>query len=327
MKGFNNCGLALAALTLLASSASADRNDPGSLLIYPAVSTSAGGPGLTASGDLTLFSITNTSSTESVRVHVIYVDGDDCSKTNLFETLTPNDTFTAITNSWIPASGAGYIYAYALSMSGQPVDFDHLVGSGALISPYAGGSARYNAMVFEGQTGHGNTTDLDSDGLRDLDGQEYSATPDRVLIPSFIGQDAKAFGGNLVLLGLTGTKFDTTADLLIYNDNEQVFSSQVTFDCWDIRPLLSISGIFRNDFLHMNTTNDPDEIRGAPSLESGWFIMDGAVANSSTTTIADPAFLALYLESTPFYGLSATLPFTLGEQTNGQILSQSLSGN
>ena len=111
------------------------------------------------------------------------------------------------------------------------------------------------------------------------------------------------------------------------NDNEQVFSSQVTFDCWDIRPLLSISGIFRNDFLHMNTTNDPDEIRGAPVLESGWFIMDGAVANSSTTTIADPAFLALYLESTPFYGLSATLPFTLGEQTNGQILSQSLSGN
>jgi hypothetical protein len=314
-----NRGLALAALALLASTATAERNDPGSLLLYPEYVT---GP-----GQFTLLTVTNTSGTEDVRVHFNFIDGEDCSKSNAFENLTPRDTLTVLSQTLSPTAGRGYAYAYALSATGQAVDFDHLIGSLITIDGWSNSEYAMNALVFEGKTGPGNPTDLDSDGLRDLDGQEYGKTPDRIAIPRFFGQLGMKSNdrAELVLIGLTGTQFDTTADFLIYNDNEEVFSAQHTFDCWDRVPLLAISGAFGQSFLLNATNHDPGEVLGFPAKETGWFVIDGGVANSSTTTVADPAFLAVMIELSRVS--SASLPFTLGEQSNGQILSQSLSGN
>jgi hypothetical protein len=311
--------LALAALAALTPSVRAERNDPGSLLIYPEY--------LTGAGNFTLLTVTNTSADHEIRVHFNFIDGEDCSKSNAFETLTPRDTLTVASQTLSPTPGRGYAYAYALGPTGQPVDRDHLIGVSLTFDGFTGSEYALNALVFEGKTGEGNATDLDGDGLRDLDGQEYGKTPDRIAIPRFFGQldPAASEGADLILIGLTGTKFQTTADFLIYNDNEEVFSSQHTFDCWDRVRLLAISGAFSNEFLLNATNQDPGEVLGFPARETGWFLIDGGVASSTTTSISDPALLAVMVEQSRIS--AASLPFTLGEQANGQILSQSLSGN
>ncbi len=318
--------LALAVLPLTAALAAAERNDPGSLLIFPEFDNRPGA--------VTFISVTNTNDDPvdgSVRVHFNYIDGESCQKADASEMLTPNDTITLFAHAHAPYHGRGFAYAYArgISTSG-PITFDHLIGSALIYDGLTATEYSVNALVYAGQTGEGNNTDVDSDGIRDLDGSEYGLAPDRIAIPRFFGQLYPHEGddflhGELVLVGMTGTKFDTTISFLIYNDNEEEFSASHTFSCWDRVPLLQVSGVFSNTFLQNYTDNDDDEILGLPNWESGWFVMDGQSASSTTTTIQDPAFLAVLVEASRFS--SASLPFTLGEQDNGDLLPQSLSGD
>lgn len=309
-----------AVLALFASSALAERNDPGSLMIFPEYDSRP--------GSYTFLTVTNVNPSESVRVHFNFVDGEDCGTNNAYETLTPRDTITFFSSALSPTPGRGFCYAYARGITNaDAIDFDYLIASQITLDGTTSSEYQLNALMFEGKTGEGNSTDLDSDGRRDLDGAEYGATPDRIAIPRFFGQidgDGQV-RAELILIGLTGTKFDTTADFLIYNDNEEVFSSQYTFDCWERVPLLAISGAFSNDFLQNGTNNDPGEIQGFPIFESGWFIMNGAVANSTAASVGQPAMLAVMVEVSRLS--AASLPYTIGEQTNGQLLSQSVSGN
>ena len=114
-------------------------------------------------------------------------------------------------------------------------------------------------------------------------------------------------------------------DLLIYNDNEQVFSGEYTFTCWDAVHLDNVSGAFTQAFLE-TTDHDEDEIRGLNMLESGWARMDGGVASSSAATIDDPAFAVALLE---FIGVfaAADLPFENGVQYNGALLPRNVQGD
>jgi len=312
-------GLTLA-LGLLAATAQADRNDPGSLLIYPEYDSRP--------GSFTFLTVTNTHPTESVRVHFNWVNEETCLKNNASKTLTPRDTVTFYSSTSNPNQHRGFCFAYARSSAnGQPIDFDYLIGSSISMIGSTASEYSMNALVFAGQTGHGNSTEVTPNGDRDLDGVEYSKTPDEIAIPRFFGQ-TEVQGmprADLILIGLTGTRFETSIDFLIYNDNEEVFSSEYSFDCWDRVPLLDISGAFRNDFLLNGTNHDPGEILGFNLFESGWFIMDGGIATSTTTSIPDPAFLAVMVELGRMS--SADLPFTIGEQENGGLLSTSLSGN
>ena len=312
--------LLASALVLSVGSVQAERNDPGSLLIFPEYDSRP--------GSYTFLTVTNLHSTESIRVHFNYVSGDTCMKSDALETMTPRDTVTFFSTTQSPTPGRGYCYAYARGMStSTPIDFDYLIATQITLDGMTGSQYQINAMVFEGMTGEGNPTDLDFDGNRDLDGLEYAPAPDRIAIPRFFGQ----IPGNgqpradLILIGLTGSQFETTASLLIYNDNEEVFSSQVSFDCWDRIPLTSISGAFLNSFLLGATNNDPGEILGFANFESGWFELNGLVASSTSTSISQPAMLATMIEVGRLS--SASLPFTVGEQTNGQLLPLSVSGN
>lgn len=317
--------LALASLAFC-SSALAEGNDPGSLLIFPEYDSRPGA--------VTFLTVTNTNADQSggsIRVHFNYVDGQTCLKADAMETLTPRDTVTVVSQAHAPGNHRGFCFAYARSLtSSAPVTFNHLAGSVLVMDGVSGSEYSMNALVYEGQTAEGSTTDIDFDGIRDLDGLEYGAAPDRIAIPRFFGQLPPNQGGaflssELVLVGLTGTKFNTTVNFLIYNDNEEGFSAQYSFDCWDRVPLWSISGAFGNEFLSLGTNNDPGEILGLPGWESGWFEMDGGSASSTTTTVIDPAFLAVLVEVQRMS--SASLPFTVGTQTNGDLLPGSLSGD
>lgn len=304
-----------ALLAGLAASAQAD-NRAGSLLVFPEFNNEI--------GIQQLFTITNTSATDAVTVEIVYIDGDDCTEFNRNIELTPRDTFSFLTKAHNPQMERGYAYAFAKeSAVGEPINFDYLVGSSTSISLLPHYST--NPFVFQGAGAEGTTTELNGDDLRNLDGVEYSQAPDRIVIPRFYGQSLQ-FQSKLYLIGLTGgARFATTVDFLIFNDNEEVFSSEYTFECWERVDLTDITSLVTLDFLQNGTNHDMDEVLGLSRVETGWMILDGAVANSTSTGLPDPAILAVLREGL-LTEQSADLPFVEGEQANGSLLARSLDG-
>ena len=304
----------------MASSAMADGRNPGSLLLYPEFDN--------RDGIVTVLTITNTAvNVGDVDVEFVYIgrygsSGTyiNCEEFNRTERLTDNDTLTLITNFHNPQYEQGFVYAFARDGVDSPIVHNWLIGNVMTVNGLDSFEYSVNPVVYEGLAG-----DANGNGLRDLNGTEYEESADLILVPRFLGQGG-IYTSELILIGLTGgAAFWTTVDFLIYNDNEVAFSASHTFYCWDRVPLLSISGAFDNQFLHDFTNDDPDEIIGLPGIEAGWILIDGGIASSVTTTIDDPAFLAVMIDVNRLS--SADLPFTIGTQDNGDLLPQSIFGD
>ncbi len=249
----------------------------------------------------------------------------DCVEFDRYEELTPNDTLSLLTRFHNPESWKGYVWVVAVNEANEPVGFDHLIGNSLTIRgedtiEYAVNPVDYRAAVAEGAS-----TDVDADGILDLNGVEYEKTAGQIQIPRFFGQGAGR-KSELLLIALSGgTRFDTTIDFLVYNDNEEVFSAEHTFTCWDHVPLIEISALFGNDFLAGSTNHDLGESLGG-GTESGWMRIDGAVANSTAASIADPAFYAVQIERTGLDQAAADLPFETCLQS-GHLLPRGLTGD
>jgi len=305
---------------------SAHYRKPGSLLLYPEFDN--------REGDITLMTITNSncSGTEDLDVEIVFIDSEDCGEFNTTITLTPCDTFTAITNFVNPNMEQGYFYAFAKNDAGDAVTRNSLIGQVMVISGIEQFDYSINPVSFLGMTGEGNGTDLDDDDIRDLDGLEYDMAPDTITIPRFLGQglDANQQGpinSHLILIGLSGGQdFSTTICFDVFNDNEESFSGEYTFYCWEKPTLLEIRGTFANSFLR-TTDHDPNEILGAADRrESGWICIDGCVASSTQESIANPAFYAVLVERISSYSVS-DLPFECGGQANGALLPRGIFGD
>jgi hypothetical protein len=325
-----------AALAVLAlgSTALAEGREPGSLLIFPEFDNRA--------GDVTMFTVTNTNTDfshnpitnlprGSVKVHFIYVGRVDasgnpvsCLEFDRETILSPGDTYTFLTRSHNPLQQQGFMYAYAKHVtSGQAIGFDYLIGNALFLNGIS--SIDYSMNPISLRAGVAGSTDLDADGNRDLDGAEYEQLPDEILIPRFLatriggGEGGPILRSDLILLGLSGgAQFETIADFLVYNDNEEVFSAQRQFRCWERIPLDVISGIFLQSFL-VTTNHAANEPLGAPGRESGWMRVDGGVAFSMIDQIDDPAIYAVLVERTARVAGAADLPFERGEQDNGSL--------
>jgi hypothetical protein len=322
----------------IASEANAGGRNPGSLLLYPEFDN--------RSATVTVLTVTNTNDDFSpsadnplvaagtVRVEFKYIGKYDsydneinCEEFNREELLTPNDTLTLLTNAHNPQHEQGYVYVFAKNMVGEKIAFNYLIGSVLTVSGLQSFEYSVNPVAFDG-IGDGTLTDLDDDNHLDLDGVEYGEAPDEILIPRFLGQAMDGFNSELIFVGLSGgAAFSTTVDFLIYNDNEEVFSSEYTFDCWSRVNLLSISGIFAQNFLAMFTNDDPQEVLGASSIESGWMKIDGGIADSTVISIDDPAFYAVLLEKVGDNRGASDLPFEKGLQANGDLLPRSIFGD
>jgi hypothetical protein len=312
-------GLFLAA-TAGAALASDGRN-AGSLLLYPEFDNRA--------GTVTVITLTNVDVNEAgddIDVEFIYIgkynsSGADigCLEFNRTERMTPADTITLITNFHNPNHEQGYVYAFAKdTVTGLPITHNFLTGNVMTVEGLSAFEYSVNPVSYVGKP-QGGTTDLDGDGHRDMDGCEYGTNPDEILIPRFLGQGG-AFDSELIMIALSGgTAFSTTIDFLIFNDNEEIFSSEHTFDCWERTHLLDISGIFHNDFLQMWTNHDANELLGAPNVETGWIRMQGAQANSTNTSLTDPSIYAVLVERIGGRGAS-DLPFEKGSRDNGELL-------
>jgi hypothetical protein len=329
---FNMLPLFAAALLGQAAAAQGTLQEPGSLLVFHEFNNRHGVQNLitvtnTADGDAT---------TDTINVEYVYrarygYDGQElnCLETNRTRTLTPNDTLSVFTVLDNPNYEQGYLYVFAKSRTtGRAVKFDHLIGTNLVLDGVLIFDYQVNPAVFKAgeALASGAQTDLDSDGIRDLNGNEYAQAPDQILIPRFIGNIPHFLESELVLVNLTGgAAFTSILDFLAYNDNEEVFSTQYQFKCWDRVPLLEISGIFANAFL-ATTNHAANEIAGATTTETGWIRIDGNTAFSTNTQIDDPAFLAVLVERLIVFE-AASLPFGQGTQNNGDLLPLSILGD
>lgn len=248
----------------------------------------------------------------------------DCSEFDRYETLTPNDTLTLITNFHNPELEQGYLVITATDPGGEPIAFNFLTGSSMSVDGLEAFDYSINPVDYRALVGKGVSTDVDLDGIRDLNGIEYERTAGQILIPRFFGQVPDLSRGELLLIGLSGGRqFTTIVDLLVYNDNEEEFSTQYEFRCWARVPLTSISQMFDNDWLRDWTNHDRTE--SVDGLESGWIRIDGGVANSRVLSIVDPAVYGVYIER--YIGNAvADLPFETSLQ-RGHLLPDSLWGD
>jgi hypothetical protein len=218
------------------------------------------------------------------------------------------------------------VYAFAKNAAGQAIAFDWLVGDNLLFDGVHALDYSINPYSFRAIPTLGHVTDLDGDGVRDLNGLEYEMAPAKIYVPRFVGQST-TYQSELVMIALTGgAQFTTTLDFLVYNDNEEVFSKNYAFRCWTKVPLTTISNTFLQSFLANSTSHAPGETIGATNVETGWFEIDGRAASSTSTVLQDPAFLAFLIEHTgPLSG--AELAFDSGRQANGDLLPLLLSGD
>ncbi len=319
-------------------------NIPGSLLLFPRFDNRP--------NTVTMVTVTNTNCDFSevglnlyngtVDVEFVYIgrygpNGSDlpCLETNRTRRLTPCDTITVLTRVDNPNHERGFLYAFAKHpVTGQAIVFNHLIGQamffggGMLSDPVRDA---LDARSFLGMGADRSPTDLDGDLVRDLDGLEYSEAPDEILIPRFMGQDGGApegggpsvFESRLVLLGLSGgIHFTTLVYILAYNDNEEPFSAQYQFRCWDDPKLRDINSSFLESFLD-TTNNDPNEIVGAVGRESGWIRVNGQIAFSSADAISNPAIYAVLFERWGSY-VVADLPWELCTQDNGDLFPKGI---
>ncbi len=319
--------LSLLFLVLAGPAAHAHQKDAGSLLLFPLFDNTR--------GRQTLLTVTNTNTDPlqgTVRLEYVYINRVGCQEFNRSRTLTPNDTLSVVTKLDNPNMVQGYVYVFAKSLTtGKAIKFDHLIGSALSL-----GSTDFelDPFVFRAgaQLAEGAATDLENggvgDGLRDLDGLEYEAAPAEILIPRFLGQGPE-FDSELILINLTGgAQFDALIDLLIYNDNEEVFSGQYSFRCWKRVRLSDISNAFSDAFLASTNQALNEVSTGTLPLmlpETGWLRINGNLANSTLTTLLDPAILAVRIENAQDRP-AASLPFTKGQQANASLLSHSING-
>jgi hypothetical protein len=302
---------------------------PGSLLLFPEFDNQ--------DGAVTLVTVTNADCTRQsgdVTIEYKYINKVNCQEFNRTETLTPCDTLTLLTNFHNPGMNQGYLYVFAKDDEDNPIVFNNLIGNLLVISGLDVFDYSVNPVAFRGigsATGivqpDGTFTDLDDDGIRDLDNAEYDPAPDTITIPRFLGQGQVVIRSQLVLIALSGgsefTEFKI--DCLLYNDNEEDFSFDHTFYCWDKPFLLDVAPAASNNFLK-STEDDPDEIIGATTQEAGWICCDGATATSTQESIMDPAFYMVLVERVGTFGV-ADLPFECGAQLNGALLPRDILGD
>jgi hypothetical protein len=311
-----------AVLGLSVNAAASGLATPGSLLVFPCYDNTR--------GTQTVVTVTNTNTNTDpilggVDVEYRYINGLNCLETNRTRHLTPGDTLSVIVSLDNPNAVQGYLYVFA-KRNGQAISFNHLIGASFTITADPLRDFELAPICFGAVGAEGSNTDVDSDGRRDLNGIEYTQSPDVLAFARFVGQDAGVLS-TLCLVNLAGARFNAVLDFLIYNDNEEVFSAQYTIDCWDRVNLSTINGVFDNNFLRFFTNHAANEINVGPLPlvlpETGWFTVDGLVANSTAAVVDDPAILAALIESASVFG-GAQLPWALGQQANGDLLNLSI---
>jgi hypothetical protein len=321
MKVITVITLTCCALCLLSIEASADRENPGSCLLFPYYDSADIG--------LTIITISNTGA-KSIDVRIVWVDESNCSPDDVWIKLTGYDTFTFTSKSLTPYKSSGFIYAYVVdqSFSKKEIDADVLIGQEIVISNWDGHIVNFslNAVAFQC------LDNPNQDGMIQLDGTEYSAAPKTLYFPRFFGHNY-FFNSRIVMINLTGGQYFTAQlEWLVYNDNEVVFSMTDKIDCHEIKTLTDVSPIFSNTFLQ-STSHDPSEPQGFSTfVETGTFQITGRKAwnDNNSVQIDNPSVYAVLIEGIGNFGFgTADLPMQVEDPkvyNHGMLWSTSPDG-
>ena len=310
-------GLAILALAFLVvgaftydASASACRH-PASLLLFPHFKTDG--------KNLSVITITNTGPEDIVlRIVWVYKDKGHCIPADTWIEMTRNDTFTFMDRDLFFEDEEGFSYVYVVDdlYSDAEVDYDYLIGQECVFSAEQEETLPFvvnysiNAVGFE-------ALDVNGDGLLELDGNEYTLAPAKLMFPRFFGQpDAEdgegQFKSRLIFVNLTGGKFyDITTKFLIFNDNEKGYSRTVQFDCWKKQKLTSISGVFENSYLLGTDHAEFEPLGFHDVVETGWFYFYGEQAYYDILSIDNPSAYAVLIETIGAEFGSADLPWQI----------------
>ncbi|MCY2959690.1 MAG: hypothetical protein NTY35_05950 [Planctomycetota bacterium] len=299
---------------LCSPSARAELQQPGSLLVFPLADARA--------GSTSVLSLTNVNPAlaSTIRVEVVHIA--NCLQFNRDYSLPASDMLSVTLSQTMPTGGQGFLYVFAKDLNGRAISYDHLIGSILMVDGVAGIDMDIPAVTFDSPLAEGALTDLDGDGIRDLNGTEYAQVAGELMFPRFLGQSA-GYASELVLVNLTGgSAFTASVNILVANDDRDVFSTQYSFNCWSRVRLASISSIFNNSFLLGTGHNPAENVLGR---EAGWFRVNGTSASSSAKQLTDPAILAVLIE--PGAYSNASLPYGRGLQNNGDLYPTSVNGD
>ncbi len=243
LRKFVQLTLVLTALALCRASTLAQISDPsdlkpGSVLFFNKYTSNPTNP----QAQDTQISITNTNQTQSASVHLFFVDGSSCTPADAFIILTPNQTASFMASDFDPGV-QGYIVAVAVGSNGGvsgPIQFNFLLGdllireSSGHLANLAAVSIRKNLMTIP-NNGNGTAT-LDFGG-------DYDRLPSTVAVSTFNSQVTHSTilaiyspSDNLIM----GNANDVSIAVLVFDDQEKVYSTSFHILCYNQVPLNSL---------------------------------------------------------------------------------------
>lgn len=208
----------------------------GSVLFYNYYTSST-----TNASEGTVFNITNTNTTQSVLVHLFFVEGASCGVKDFYVCLTRNQTSSFKAADFDPDT-KGYLVAIATDGDGCPINFNYLIGD-EYIKTSDGFNANLGAEAIAAVAAGTPTTDANGDTRNrlpgcdpvnataslDFNGTVYNQLPYTVALDNVGNVNdtetlfiLNAVGGSLI----DGAQSVSSVFGLLYNDIEQQLSFQ-----------------------------------------------------------------------------------------------------
>jgi hypothetical protein len=278
--------LAVLGLTSLASAqlpSVASHSEPASILVFPCFDAR---PGMG-----TIITVTNTNKsrvrcrgtttvTGSVGLLYTYIDGVTCREFNVAEFLTPGDTLTVFADVHSPEMNTGWLWVEAFDpQTGNPIDFDFLIGSAILVDTGTNFVVGYTPYSFKALTADEDndgcdrdSTDLNGDNNANFDGIEYEFWPQIHFLDRFF-QEGGAFQNEIAIMtardAVRPNPSEVEVRTITFNNRELGTSRNFFFTCFTRGPLGTLVARVRN------LGGDPNElVVGGRSIQTGWMRLE-----------------------------------------------------
>ena len=224
----------------LAASRQSDQK-PGSVLFYHRYTSSLSNP----NAKDTTISLTNTSFTDTGKVRLFFVNGQDCLTFDVAVCLSAQQTTSFRMSEYDPGT-TGYVVAVAIDNDGKPTQFNWLIGNAQIrqISPINNQSYDTSlsaTAVFK----RSSATPTVTNGKAELvfDDTIYDSLPSQIAADNIPSQGTSAQNANATFLGLyrptgdlSGGSVAPKIDFSIFNNQGGTSLASTTLGCYgDLR--------------------------------------------------------------------------------------------